>query len=207
MAVLVGHIVFMRKGKRMKNHTLPVILLGMFLGGCSCVPVSTAPACQPSPVASTVRMPAPVESATYTSQKILAVGYGAMGGAQSQYTVGQQKLMAIRAAKVDAYRNLAEQVYGFRVWGNTAVSAFVTQNDNVRTYVDSLVRGARVVNITPVADNNYEATVELELTPAFFNYLSSPAATVSPSAVPTSSTVAGCANIGCVQPSGYYYTN
>lgn len=79
----------------------------------------------------------------------------------------------MRAAKVDAYRNLAEQVHGVRVWGDTAVSAFVAQNDTVRTYIDSFIRGARVVNVAAIADGNYEATIELELTPAFFDCFAS----------------------------------
>lgn len=144
------------------------------------------------------------ESSAFQTQRFLAVGYGATGGNASQYTLGQQKLMAMRAARVDAYRALAEQVYGFRVFGNTAVSAFSTQNDNVRTYVDSFIRGARVVNMTPVADGNFEATVELELTPAFFSCLNN-SATCSPPLATQRENL--CAASGCVQPSAYYYTN
>jgi hypothetical protein len=92
--------------------------------------------------------------------KFLAVGYGSQGSF-SHYSIGQQKLMAMRAAQVDAYRNLAEQVRGFRVWGNTSVSAFATQNDSVRTYVDAFIQGARVVNTASIGDGNYEVTVEL----------------------------------------------
>jgi hypothetical protein len=97
-----------------------------------------------------------------TPAKFLAVGYGSRNS-YIQYTAGQQKLMAMRAAQVDAYRNLAEQVHGFRVWGNTAVSAFAVQNDSVRTYVDSFIRGARLVSMTAISDGNFEATVELSL--------------------------------------------
>jgi hypothetical protein len=101
-----------------------------------------------------------------TEGKFLAVGYGSQGSF-SHYSVGQQKLMAMRAATVDAYRNLAEQVHGFRVWGNTAVAAFATQNDSVRTYVDAFIKGARVVNSTSIGDGNYEVTVELTRTADF----------------------------------------
>jgi hypothetical protein len=104
--------------------------------------------------------------AVATPTKFLAVGYGSQGS-YTHYSQGQQKLMAMRAAQVDAYRNLAEQVHGFRVWGNTAVSAFATQNDSVRTYVDSFIRGARIVNMTSIGDGNFEATVELSLPPNF----------------------------------------
>jgi hypothetical protein len=102
------------------------------------------------------------QGAVETPTQLLAVGYGSQNS-YSQYNSGQRKLMAMRAAQVDAYRNLAEQVQGFRVWGNTAVSAFVTQNDSVRTYVDAFIRGARVVNMTAIGDGNFEATVELTL--------------------------------------------
>jgi hypothetical protein len=109
---------------------------------------------------------APSHGTVETPVRFLAVGYGNQGN-YAQYTLGQQKLMAMRAAQVDAYRNLAEQVHGFRVWGNTAVSAFVTQNDSVRTYVDTFIRGARLVNMTAIGDGNFEATVELTLPPDF----------------------------------------
>ena len=127
-----------------------------------------------------------------TPRKLTAVGYGAIGN-YAQYTVGQQKLMAMRAAQVDAYRNLAEQVYGFRIAGNTSVSAFATQSDTVRTYVDAAIRGAHVVSMTSMADNNFEATVELELSPQFFDCLGRPGACGLSSSVPLC-TGRACAN-------------
>ncbi|MDD2744282.1 MAG: LPP20 family lipoprotein [Rhodocyclaceae bacterium] len=132
--------------------------------------------------------------------KLQAVGYGAPGS-YSQYTHGQQKLMAIRAAQVDAYRNLAEQVYGFRVWGSTSVSAFATQNDTVRTYVDAFIRGARVVNTTAIADGNFEVTVELELSQNFLNCFNASGFCGSNYAAPT------CGTQGCTSPSAIYYNN
>jgi hypothetical protein len=130
------------------------VLIGsaaMILGGC-------ATCCTNIP-------PSPLVA---TPNKIQATGYGSQGGF-TQYTSGQQKLMAMRAAEVDAYRKLAERVHGFRVTGNTAVSAFATQSDSVRTYVDSFIRGARIVGILAIADGNYEATVELDITPQFIS--------------------------------------
>ena len=112
------------------------------------------------------------DAAPTTPVKLLAVGHGSPG-AYTQYTHAQQRLMAMRAAQVDAYRNLAEQVYGFRVWGGTSVSAFATQNDTVRSYVDAFIRGARVVNMTSIADGNFEATVELEVSPQFYHCITS----------------------------------
>jgi hypothetical protein len=109
----------------------------------------------------------PLHGAVETPTKFLAVGHGNQGRFSQYNNTGQQKLMAMRAAQIDAYRSLAEQVHGFRVWGNTAVSDFVTQNDGVRTYVDAFIRGARLVNMSAIGDGNYEATVELSLPPEF----------------------------------------
>ncbi|MDR3352824.1 MAG: LPP20 family lipoprotein [Zoogloeaceae bacterium] len=158
----------------------PVFLLAA-LSGCAhdscCVRPRCAHGCvnETEPVAVTpivVTAVAPVQplspglGAVEAPLKFLAVGYGSQTS-YAQYTAGQQKLMAMRAAQVDAYRNLAEKVHGFRVWGSTAVSAFAVQNDSVRTYVDSFIRGAHVVNMTAIGDGNFEATVELTLPPDF----------------------------------------
>lgn len=141
---------------------------------------------------------------TFQSRRFVAVGYGSVGGSNSQYTVGQQKVMAMRAARVDAFRALAEQVYGFRISGATSVSAFATHNDNMRTYVDAFVRGAQVVSMTAVSDGNFEATVELEMTPEFFSCMSN---VYTCSYITTVQHDPYCSYSGCVQPNSYYYRN
>ena len=99
--------------------------------------------------------------------RITATGYGATGNFDG-YSTGQRRLMAMRASKLDAYRALAEQVYGVRIKGNTTVGALVAQNDGYRVYVDAYLRGARVVSVTPMAEGNYETEVEIEM-PADFS--------------------------------------
>ena len=58
---------------------------------------------------------------------------------------GQQKLMAERAAKVDAYRNLAERVKGLRIDANTYVRDFVAESDQINTSFDHFIKGAAIV--------------------------------------------------------------
>lgn len=160
----------------------------------------------PVPVAPCVHMTTPgcaalAAQAAPATTKLVAVGYGAPA-AYAQYTPGQQQLMAMRAAQVDAYRNLAEQVYGFRVMGNTAISAFAAQNDTVRSYVDAFIRGARVVNMTTIANGNYEAMVELEISKPFLDCIEKRSAcTAMPVAAPT------CRSAGCTVSSAHTVSN
>jgi hypothetical protein len=102
--------------------------------------------------------------------------------------------MAMRAAQVDAYRNLAEQVQGFRIIGSTTVSAFAVQNDTIRSYVDSYIKGARVVSTTSIADGNFQVEVELDMTNQFTDCL----ANFSSCSTPHQST--GCVAAGCTSP-------
>lgn len=149
-----------------------IALAASILGGCALKKGPAAPVAQVRPVAfqpmvsaPTSPPPQPMQQATAAAaapavKTFVATGYGSQN-AFGRYTVGQRKLMAMRAAEVDAYRKLAEQVYGFNVDGNTTVADFVAQNDNVRAWVEAFIRGARIVEVVPAGDGNYKATVEL----------------------------------------------
>ncbi|KUJ75513.1 hypothetical protein AVO42_09345 [Thiomicrospira sp. XS5] len=99
--------------------------------------------------------------------KISGIGYGAESTYEG-YTPGQRRLMAIRSAKLDAYRSLAEQLYGIKIDSNTSVATLTAQNDSFRARVNAIVRGARVVSITPMADHNYETILEVYIDKSFF---------------------------------------
>jgi hypothetical protein len=141
----------------------------------------------------------PARASAASPTKFSAVGRGSMSS-YPQYTVGQQKMMAMRAAQVDAYRNLAEQVQGFRLTGGTTVSAFALQSDTVRTYVDAFIRGARLAGVNAIGDGNYEATVELELSNRFFDCV----LLLGNCGVPQMAM--GCAAAGCIAPSASYFS-
>lgn len=136
--------------------------------------------------------------------KLSALGYGNMGTFEG-YTPGQRRLMAMRAAKLDAYRALAEQVHGVRVTGNSTVAAMVSQNDSFRVYVDAYVRGAKVASITPMAEGNYETVLELELGGDFFESFNN--RHVSQSESPSNRGVATYASRSSVGSGGNYSSN
>lgn len=98
------------------------------------------------------------------------VGYGAMNPSSKRTTV-QKRLMAIRASKMDAYRSMAERVYGTSVQGSTTVRDMVVQNDRFRSYVETYMHGARVVSSDVLPDGSVETVLEMIIDQGFRNCL------------------------------------
>ncbi len=78
--------------------------------------------------------------------------------------LAQARLMAERAAKADALRNLLETVKGVRVDSETTVESFITKSDRVLTRVSGIVVGARVVDTKYLSDGAVEVTVTIYMT-------------------------------------------
>jgi hypothetical protein len=115
--------------------------------------------------------------------KVTAVGYGAMP-TQEGLSPSQRRLLSMRAAKLDAYRALAETVSGVKITGNSTVSALALNNDGFRVYIESYLRGARVVTVTPLPDGAFETTLELTLGGDFYRAAAMQAATNNETAAP-----------------------
>jgi len=55
-----------------------------------------------------------------------------------------QKLMAKRAAELDAYRNMTERVLGLQVSSESKVLDFVGESDKIQTHMDHFIKGLRI---------------------------------------------------------------
>jgi len=95
------------------------------------------------------------------SIKIRVTGYGAQP--KSFYPDPQRRLMAMRAAKIDAYRSLAERITGIQIWGGTTIGDMVVEKDRFRVYLDTHLTGARVIAENPQEDGTFETIVELRV--------------------------------------------
>jgi hypothetical protein len=73
----------------------------------------------------------------------------------------QNKLLAKRAAEADAYRKLAEIVYGLQLNERTTVRDFVTESDDIRGEVDSFIKGIRIGTPTYYDDGSCEVPAEV----------------------------------------------
>ena len=101
-----------------------------------------------------------IKSVIDKNQNLLATGYAVIS-VQKAATPAQQRLLSIRASKLDAYRSLMEQVYGQYLDANTTVAQMVVQSDTFRARVQGVVYGAKLISITPVGDATYETTLSL----------------------------------------------
>ncbi|MEJ2041698.1 MAG: LPP20 family lipoprotein [Reinekea sp.] len=100
-----------------------------------------------------------------------STGYGAINPTARGLTEVQKRLLAMRASKLDAYRTLAERVYGTQIIGNSTVENLVVQNDQYRAFVDANILGAKVVYQEVMADGSYETMVEMIIDEGFRNCL------------------------------------
>lgn len=105
--------------------------------------------------------PGSVLAAVRASEKITATGYAVIA-VQPSDDPAQRRLLAIRASKLDAYRTLAEQVYGQYVDSQTTIGDLALQNDSFRSKVEGVVYGAELESIDPLGGDTYAVTLTLD---------------------------------------------
>lgn len=90
-----------------------------------------------------------------------AVGYAPISP-QSGVNKSQKQLMAIKASKLEAYRELAEQVYGQQITAGTTVAGSIAQDDYLQSKVQGIIKGAQVIKAYAV-DDTYITELELNM--------------------------------------------
>lgn len=86
---------------------------------------------------------------------------GAVVAGAQDISKEKSKLLAKRAAEADAYRKLAEAVYGLQINSRTYVKDFVTESDDIRAEVDTFVKGIRLGTPTWYDDGSCEIPAEV----------------------------------------------
>jgi hypothetical protein len=105
----------------------------------------------------------------WTAGEVYAKGIGAPPAQAAN--AAQARAMAERAAFVVALRNLLETVKGVRVDSESVVENFMVKNDVIRTKVDGIVQGARIVKKQYLADGSVEVFVGMNMKGAFMNVI------------------------------------
>ena len=92
---------------------------------------------------------------------LTAVGTASIS-AQMGSTQEEKQFKAMRASKLEAYKELSEQIYGLRVSGNINVDDQRLSNDKTNGAVDGIIRGAELVSSYVVGDS-YITELKLNL--------------------------------------------
>lgn len=104
---------------------------------------------------------APVQVADQGTPSMLGHGYAQVSG-QPGKTHNEKRLMAMRAARLDAMRDLVEQIHGIHLTAETTISKAVVQSDSLSALVDGTLRGAKTVSIQPTGEDSYEVILSID---------------------------------------------
>ena len=128
------------------------------LTGCDTLPLNGLSSASSPGTAAPASMLTPMVEKRET---LVATGYAVIS-VQNHKNPAQQRLLAIRASKLDAYRSLTEQVYGQQLDATTTVAEMTVLNDTFRAKVEGVIYGAVLVSIAPVGEDTYETTLSLD---------------------------------------------
>ena len=104
-------------------------------------------------------------SVNWSTGIIQATGIGAPP--ENLYGKPAARPMALRAATLDAYRNILEVVNGVRIDSTTVVKDYAVQSDIVMSKVEGMVQGAEIVKKEYLSDGTVEITMQMNLRGGF----------------------------------------
>lgn len=93
--------------------------------------------------------------------KFYATGYAPINSQMGENKT-ERVLQAIKASKLEAYRELTAQVHGHQIDGQTQLSELMVANSSLNASVQGLIRGAKVIKSYPVSDEIYATELELD---------------------------------------------
>ena len=104
-------------------------------------------------------------SVNWSQGIITSIGIGSPP--EKYYGKPQARPMALRAAQLDAYRNLLEVTEGVRINSVTVVEDSMVANDMIRSQVNGMVKGAQVIKKEYLSDGTVEVTIAMSLRGGF----------------------------------------
>lgn len=139
------------------QRILLVAMFAMSLAGCETFVESTKDIVSALP-----DLPPRVDDKPLPPEWVQVTGYAPIS-LQSGLNRQHKILNAIKASKLDAYRELTAVVHGQHLAGTTSVQDMVLQSNTFQGAVAGIIRGARVVKSYPIQDDVYATILEVDL--------------------------------------------
>ncbi|MDO6562599.1 hypothetical protein Q4488_04295 [Amphritea sp. 1_MG-2023] len=142
--------------KKLSRVCLAALLL-VALSGCETFVESTKDIVSALP-----DLPPRVDSTPLEPNWVQVTGYAPISlqaGQSQQHKV----LQAMKASKLDAYRELTALVHGQYIAGTTSVKDMILQNNSFQGAVAGIIHGARVVKSYPLQTDVYATILEVDL--------------------------------------------
>ena len=122
---------------------LPVNAISLLAGGCMSMGGAVPVDAEGNPV--------PLRGTGYATISV-----------QPGRSANQKQIIAIRAAKISAMRDLAEKIYGAQIDAASSSVQGRMQGDYVRANIEGIVRGARTVKVGLIRKDVYEVVLEVD---------------------------------------------
>jgi hypothetical protein len=100
-------------------------------------------------------------SMNWTKHTLRLVGNGF--GPENVKELGRRKILAKRAAKLDAYRNLLESIKGVYVTSTSRVEEMMLEEDSIKSKTEGMLKGMRIIDVSYSNDGGCEITVEVNI--------------------------------------------
>ena len=132
----------MNQMKYVKHYRHSVLLMVLFL------------------IAGCVTNEYPYSAPVGINDRVVGVGYAVIN-AQPGNSPEEKRLMAIKVSKLEAYKSLAEQLYGQYLESRGSLRNLKMEEEALVSRVEGLIVGARVVSIKPISTDSYETILEI----------------------------------------------
>lgn len=86
-----------------------------------------------------------------------------MGNSALPGSEGHQKILAKRAAEMDAYRELSKRIMGIKIDSETTVRDQAIENDEIISSLSHIIKAATPTKITYIQDGTCEVTMEVKI--------------------------------------------
>jgi len=133
------------------------VWIAVMLSGCETFVESTKDLVSALP-----DLPPRVDDTPVEPNWVQVTGYAPIS-LQAGQTEQHKVLMAMKASKLDAYRELTALVHGQHLVGTTSVKDMMLQNNQFQGAVAGIIRGARVVKTYPVQTDVYATILEIDI--------------------------------------------